>query len=227
MNNRFSTLLTTLVLAGTLGCIRVAAQQQRGGYPQPKEFTTVDLAGYPKFTVGLPTRRPPPLPVDALEAGPSNLDHEGNWGELVRGWRLSVRSTKSQYRLGEPIAVIVILRNEANQRDGVFLYKTVDSPISHFKVEDSHGEKIETSPKVTFHKSIPRRDPPMTQYRTWTRLDSFLDLDQAGRYHVRGEAPVPVRSTSSDEVLGFTNVVSGFAEFEILPSTGPAEKQEE
>jgi hypothetical protein len=72
-------------------------------------------------------------------AQPAEADPLGNWGQEVQGMRLSLRSNKQEYSVGEPIELIFILRNESGVTHQTFIAR---DPLAVYKITVLAGRAI-------------------------------------------------------------------------------------
>jgi hypothetical protein len=180
--------------------------------------TTINEFGNPRYMEGLPGIRPPPVAPTSPECGALEADAGGHWGEPRVGWRLSVRLGTNRFSPEDIVPVYATLRNVSSTNLQLSLGKCTHSLFCDFEVKKDTRCIGQAQGGVSLMKSFSRTVPPMTQYRTWARVKALSDLNQPGHYRIRGVAAVPVFDTQSNRLLYYTNVVSGYAEFEVLPS---------
>lgn len=221
------TLFCAGLLWGVVCCLAGNAKLdmlgEAGVLPATDTFTTVEAICNPKYLKGLGGFRPPPLPSSSPASGPAELDCEGNWGQPCEGWRLSVRLETNRFSPECPVLVSAILRNVSGSNLCYYAFdRAIHSGFCNFEVMKGTNLYCPPSGRVTLLGPIRVTVPPATQCRVWARADLLADLTEPGHYRIRGIAPMPVFDPTSNRLLYFTNVVSGYAEFEVLPPPNTA-----
>lgn len=187
-----------------------------GTSPATNRFTTVEEMCNPMYLQGLGAFRPPSLLPSSPESGPAELDPEGHWGEPCVGWRLSVRLETNRFSPEDLVLVSAILRNVSRTQLYLTLGKTTHSSFCNFEVIKGTNLHASARGRVMLLGPLRVTVPPFTQCRVWARVSLLADFSQPGWYRIRAVAPVPVFDPATNQLLYYTNVVSGWAEFEIV-----------
>lgn len=190
---------------------------------QAKYFITF----IPSQLLGGPTEEQIERAKRAKESRPAAQDPEGHWGDVVEGFQLSMRFAKESFRVGEPIAATVIIRNAAGRnvyyRD--FIGMREDSPVCQFDVLDEQQQPVpRRDPKapddITDGPHVQRGLSPGTQCRYEVKMEARFQLDRAGKYSIRARRWV--HKLNGD---GYSQLQSSLASITILKtasgSNGP------
>lgn len=155
---------------------------------------------------------------------PVEQDTNGNWGELTDGMQLSVRFAKPKYAQGEMVPARIILRN-LTSASRKWLRNALPDNGYQFTLQHGSNSVAWSRPQaqpvrgMTDSGNMNEHDPyryvadPHTEGLTIVYLSRFFDLSQPGQYSLRVQIAVPAMNGQ-----GTTNVVSGTASFEIIPT---------
>ena len=123
------------------------------------------------------------------ESLPAEEFPEGNWGVVTNGCQLSLRFTKTNYTNGEPVEVILLLRNVTNQTARLnYLRRAelLDGPATFQIISDSGKVIPEHYPSAQLFEGgfIATCPLPGTQHKYVEHLNRGYDLTN-GTYNVR------------------------------------------
>jgi len=132
----------------------------------------------------------PPQMVKAVnnpESQPARLDTNGHWGEVLFGFQVGLRFSKSTFTNGEPVNAIVYLRNAS---DAQIFWPPIDGPEVGAVALSKMGilRSAETEPSGPSVK--PYVILPHSQKRFTVRLDEIVAIKRPGEYQVWAQIPV-------------------------------------
>jgi hypothetical protein len=164
-------------------------------------------------------------PLSAIK--PSPQDPEGNWGSAADGLQLSVRLNRSEFARGEPVPVMLLLRNLNSTGREVQVnhsaHENFDYTV-HFGTNELRRTWVnpEANPPPPFYWSRESSHGETlsghTQAAFLTQLDRTFDLSHVGEYSVQANRieRLPGRQ-------GKTNIVSGMARFRVVETLSQPE----
>jgi hypothetical protein len=148
---------------------------------------------------------------------PAEEDSEGNWGMPTNGIQMSARFYKTNFTVGDPISVVILLRNvgQTNLPDGGASW--VNYPyLLTLRCDEELIEPVVPAVKPGPHDGSAWGGSivPGTQARDVLRIDKIFDLSRPGAYKLTAE-----RGGFRDDGTRVVRGSSGVAEFWIIPKT--------
>lgn len=160
----------------------------------------------------------------AKDSRPAKDDPEGNWGQPLEGFQMSIRFDKPRFTNGEPIVAQVILRN-VSDRTLWFPVVAHEGDGSEYSVILSRNGEIlprTDEPKGTnFIDNVKRlhagsqgmrQSPTGTQWKFTVDISKLFDVSKPGKYIVQLKRKIPKLDGSSE-----VEVASGQAIFSVGP----------
>jgi hypothetical protein len=205
--------MKTLILISMLLCRSLVFAQTNGFY-----ITDESLLGREK---------PGHFSAEQIEAAkhakdsrPAQDDPEGNWGAVSEGFQLSLRLEKNSFTNGEPIKVLVILRN-VSDKSLEFLISTYGDPQIAFtlmkgqdvlkRLDDATGTNfLDSVRKIRTESLITSECLPGTQRKFTFDLNPIYDLSAPGNYEIQANKTIAKLKERARAEL-----ISGKAEFQI------------
>ena len=169
------------------------------------------------------------IQLDAMHGAKESLqaiaDPDGNWGQAVEGFQMSIRFNKKSFLTNEPIKVSILLRNTTNHivGYGAFFGIGMDSPVCNFVITNSAHIKIPRKPNldgifVLDGGSRPFELHPQTQRKYEVFLDfRRFDLSKPGTYSIIAKGSVP-RADGNGQAVIESGVVAITIEEKVPPS---------
>lgn len=141
--------------------------------------------------------------LKSKECRPAAQDPEGHWGQVTRGFQLSLRFDKQQFTNGEPVVATIFMRNVSTNRLSYLTdtLTTHPAPVDVLVQKTHEALKLKTETAHTIITGTARMASlyPQTQHKYRVRLDRYYDLSEKGVYNVRAEYdPHPLGSPPPD-----------------------------
>ncbi len=157
----------------------------------------------------------------AEESRPAAVDPEGHWGGIVEGFQLSIRFSKDTFTNSEPIIASILLRNVSDKPNKYFVFLPKDNEMKFnvFMGNKQLQKNDEITDQMTFQEKLRHvnngsRSMPVlpvgVQRRFTVKLNDSYNLSSNGQYTIQVGRSVPYTKQK-----GETNVISGFASFNI------------
>jgi len=152
-----------------------------------------------------------------MECLPAAENPAGNWGEVVNGYQASLRLSKPQFAVGEPVTAILLLRNVSGVPRTFWVAKL---PWEDFDVVvlDEARQRVPKRELDRFARSEGIHSsglPAAGQSKSWLALSALLALDRPGSYSIS------VTTLMRGGTNGSTAVTSGTALFQIVQRPDP------
>lgn len=175
-----------------------------------------------------------PLPEEL----PSHLDTNGCWGLVGAGFQLAVRFQQPEFRVGEPVAAFVYVRNVSSPLEAVYIKKSHNPGArKNFSFLLRQGERTNQwswteppPPAPGIQPVYPVRVPypylaggvlRNKQMYFVVRVDQVFDLSKPGEYSIQATWPVRAGKLGifsyADPVTNQVHISTGFAKFRIVP----------
>jgi hypothetical protein len=118
------------------------------------------------------------------ECRSAELDPEGHWGGIAAGLQLGVRLSTNTFRSGEPIDMVIILRNTTTNVIKVPFVGMDSMDLFVLKAKDPLSA-TNRSLWLSHSGGRPIALPPRNQTKYWPyRLTDIFDLSAPGAYHI-------------------------------------------
>jgi len=157
------------------------------------------------------------------ETLPVEQDPDGNWGQPVNDFQLSLRFRHARFPKGGPVPALMILRNLSSTNSPRWWRNAL--PDHGFQFTLHHGTKVlhwmrpqnPPPPNGDWGEIVSNTDPylcqimPHVEELTVIDLKQLFDLKRLGKYSTQVQLCMP---TSDGKVE--TNLVSGTATFELV-----------
>ena len=126
------------------------------------------------------------------ECRPAELDPEGNWGQIVSGFQMSIRLSTNTVAPNEPIRATVILRNTTTNSMNV-IGPTATS--IELVLLNEHKEQLSHSPHpITVSGPASLTLPERRQIKYQFDLDELIKQRSPGIYYVYAKRRIPDES---------------------------------
>ena len=146
---------------------------------------------------------------------PAEEDPEGNWGPSTNGMQMSARFYQTNFTVGQPVPVVILLRNVGKENVSIGSASWVNYP--YFLILKHDEKEIEplvppVKPGTHDGSAWSGAIKPKTQRRDVLRLDTIFDLSQLGAYELIAE-----RGGIRNNGVRVVKAYSGVAKFWIVP----------